>query len=143
MPRDNQVPPAFSSLPPVLHPHIPAEPQGTLPASPGKHRWPGSSLTLIPEETASPCKSLACSVQSSQGRKAPVHTGEFRDTQNRRIYTSSMTVPLPLTLPTGWDFAHPFPPQAGGSARSTWSKICCAHQPGRHQHPPSPPAVQL
>lgn len=114
MQRDNQVPAAFSSLtaqelgfPPVLDPHIPAEPQGILPATPGMHR---SSLTLIPDQPASPCKSLACSVQSTPGRKAPVRVGEFRGTQNTRIYTSSLTAPLPLVLPTGWDFNDPFPP---------------------------------
>lgn len=123
-------------FPPALDPHSPAEPQGTLPVTPGKHRGPGSSQTLIPDLTASPGRSLACSEQSSPAKKAPVPVGEFRDTQNRRIYTSTMTVPLPLLLPTGWDFNHRFSSQAGGCARGMWLKTCRAHPAGTQQHPP-------
>lgn len=90
-----------------------------------------------PRPDSLPMLSLACSVQSTLARKAPVHAGEFRGTQNRRIYTSSMTVPLPLPLPTGWDLNHPFPPQAGGCARIL---LPCSPLQG---HPPSCPAAQV
>lgn len=110
--------------PPALHPHIPAEPGGTLPATPVPGSTGGLGTARHSSRTgpASPRRSSACSAQSTPAAGKPLHTrGNSAAPRRRpaRIYTSSMTTPLPLALPTGCDFQRQFPPTAGGRAGNT------------------------
>lgn len=153
--RDNQVSSCFQAdslhrswdSPRVLHPHIPAEPQGTLPATlvPGSTGGPGTAW-LSRDGDSLPTQELGVLGAIHPRAGKPLHTrgnSEAARTQPVRIYTSSMTTPLPFVLPTGWDFNHRFPPKAGGRAGSMRLNIHSAHPPGTRHHPPSSPAAHV
>lgn len=110
---------------PCIHASLPSPRTPYLPP----RSWEQPDLILHRDRV--PIWSSACSVQSTPGTGKPQHTQGNSEAPRRQpgcIYTPSMTAPLPLTLPTGWDFNGRFPPEAGGHAgSSTRSNIRSAH----------------